>query len=128
MIFGSNAVCRYFSYKGGSAPTTANLSDAAEEWLDWEAVTLAPAERLLAASREAGGPVPEETLAALKHLEDKLAGAWLLEGVRRRGISDFVARRWRSWPPVVDFAVKICSYTLSFCPHLCYSRPCVSYQ
>lgn len=86
MIFGSNAVCRYLSYKGKSSSPkgpTADPAGAVEEWLDWETGTLAPAERALAASKEAGGSVPIEALAALKHLEDKLTGTWLLEGVRR---------------------------------------------
>lgn len=101
VVFGSNAVCRYFSYKGVSAPkgSTVELSEAVEEWLDWEAVTLAPAERLLAASKEAGGPVPKEPLAALEHLEEKLIGTWLLEGVRRRAVSHFFARRCRAFRP-----------------------------
>lgn len=83
MIFGSNAVCRYFYYKGvSSSPKGAgDRTGAVEEWLDWEAVTLAPAERLLAASSEAGGSVPTEALEALKHLEEKLTETWLLEGV-----------------------------------------------
>ncbi|CAB1103032.1 unnamed protein product [Ectocarpus sp. CCAP 1310/34] len=83
VIFGSNAVCRYFSYKGKSSspkgPTT-DPAGAVEEWLDWETGTLAPAQKALAASKEAGGSVPTEALAALKHLEDKLTGTWLLEG------------------------------------------------
>lgn len=92
VVFGSNAVCRYFSYKGVSAPkgATADLSEAVEEWLDWEAATLAPAERLLAASKEEGGPVPNEALEALKHLEEKLTGTWLLEGVRRWAVSQLL--------------------------------------
>eukprot|EP00752_Nemacystus_decipiens_P016540 g14783.t1 len=83
VIFGSNAVCRFFSYKGvSSSPkgVCADVTGAVEEWLDWEAMTLAPAERLLAASKEAGGSVPTETVEAMKHLEQKLSGTWLLEG------------------------------------------------
>lgn len=93
MIFGSNAVCRYFSYKGVfSSPkgATADLTGALEEWLDWEAVNLAPAERLLAASKEAGGSVPTETLEALKHLEENLTARWLLEGVSRHDDNDLL--------------------------------------
>lgn len=89
MIFGSNAICRYFSYKGVSSSlkgVTADLTGAVEEWLDWEAMTLAPAERLLATSKEAGGSAPAETLAALKHLEEKLTGKWLLDGVSRHDV------------------------------------------
>lgn len=85
VIFGANAVCRYFSYKGKSSSPkgpTADPAEAVEEWLDWETGTLAPAERALAASKEAGVSVPTEALAVLKHLEDKLTGTWLLEGVR----------------------------------------------
>ncbi|CAN0385338.1 unnamed protein product [Pylaiella littoralis] len=95
VIFGSNAVCRYFSYKGVSSSSSSTQkgaaaaavaaaaqdpAGAAEEWLDWEVATLAPAERLLAAAKEAGGSVPAETVAALKHLEEKLTGKWLLDG------------------------------------------------
>ncbi|CAM9393416.1 unnamed protein product [Ectocarpus fasciculatus] len=83
VIFGANAVCRYFSYKGKSwSPTgpTSDRAEAVEEWLDWETGALAPAERALAASQKAGGSVPTEALAALKHLEDRLTGTWLLEG------------------------------------------------
>lgn len=95
MIFGSNAVCRYFSYKGvSSSPkgVAADLSGAVEEWLDWEAVTFAPAERLLAASKEAGGAVPTETLAALKHLEERLTGTWLLVGVSRHDVNGLLPK------------------------------------
>lgn len=83
LIFGSNPICRYFFYKGVPFPkgSTAELDGAVEEWLDWEAMTLAPAESLLAASLQAGGPVPAETLAALEHLEKKLTGKWLLRSV-----------------------------------------------
>ncbi|CAN0391152.1 unnamed protein product, partial [Laminaria digitata] len=82
VIFGSNAICRYFSYKGTSSSTKGKGADlgAVEEWLEWEAVTLAPAERLLAASEQGGGSAPPEALAALKHLEGKMTGTWLIEG------------------------------------------------
>lgn len=53
-----------------------------EEWLEWEAVTLAPAERLLAAAEQGDGSAQPEALAALKHLEGKITGTWLIEGVR----------------------------------------------
>ena len=101
VIFGSNAVCRYFSYKGvppSAKGVAADPNGAVEEWLDWEAVTLAPAERLLAASKEAGGSVPTETLEALKHLEQELTGTWLLEGVSRHDDHDlfFKVKRRRA--------------------------------
>ena len=86
LVFGSNAVCRYFSYKDSSSSspkgTAAGFPGAVEEWLDWEAAKLAPAERLLAASSAAVDPLPLEVLEALEHLEEKLTGAWLLDGVR----------------------------------------------
>lgn len=56
-----------------------------EAWLEWEAVTLAPAERQLAAAHQAGGSAPREGLAALKHLEGKITEMWLVDGVRFNG-------------------------------------------
>lgn len=53
--------------------------------MEWEAVTLAPAERLLAAAGQGGGSAPPEALAALKHLEGKMTATWLIEGVRPNG-------------------------------------------
>lgn len=93
VIFGSNAVCRYFSYK--SVPSlqkgvAAGLTGAVEEWLHWEAVTLAPAERLLAESKAAGGSLPTETLEAMTHLEEKLTGTWLLEGVSQHHVDNLL--------------------------------------
>ncbi|CAM9949316.1 unnamed protein product, partial [Hapterophycus canaliculatus] len=81
LIFGANPVCRYLCYKGVPSPkvSVAELDGAVEDWLDWEAVTLAPSERLLAASLRAGGPVPAETLDALEHVENKLTGTWLVQ-------------------------------------------------
>ncbi|CAN0057646.1 unnamed protein product, partial [Sphacelaria rigidula] len=42
LIFGPNAICRYFSYRGRSKSDSA----AAEEWLEWEASALAPTEKV----------------------------------------------------------------------------------
>lgn len=113
VIFGSNAVCRYFSYKGVSRSpkgVAADLSGTTvEEWLDWEAVTLAPAERLLASSKEAGGSVPTETLEALKHLEQKLTGSWLLEGVSRLDNHDLLLQS------SVAVCLKVASQRLGVC-------------
>lgn len=87
VIFGANAICRYFSYKGNSSSAKGKAADpgAVEAWLEWEAVTLAPAERLLAAAKQAGGSTPPEGLAALKHLEGKITEMWLVDGVRTNG-------------------------------------------
>lgn len=81
LVFGANAICRYFSYKGNPPSPAGASADArtVEEWIAWEAATLAPAERMLAASEEMGGSTPSETLAALKHLEEKLTGPWLIK-------------------------------------------------
>lgn len=83
LIFGSNAICRYFAYKSSSS--SKNVSDAdyaaVERWLEWEAATLAPMERKLASNASAGGSSTPEALAALLHLEKHLTGKWLLEGV-----------------------------------------------
>lgn len=83
LIFGSNAICRYFAYKSSSSSESVSGADyaAAEKWLEWEAVTLAPVERKLASNASCSGSSPPEALAALLHLENRLTGKWLLEGV-----------------------------------------------
>lgn len=85
VIFGANAICRYFSYKGTPpSPRGANVDPSAVDgWVEWEAGTLSPVERMLASAKEANGATPAETLAALKHLDETLTGDWLVEGVRR---------------------------------------------
>lgn len=83
LIFGANAICRYFSYKGMPPSRGANVDPSAVDgWVEWEAGTLSPVERMLASAKEANGAAPAETLAALKHLEEALTGDWLVEGVR----------------------------------------------
>lgn len=54
-----------------------------EAWVEWEATAFAPAERSLAKAKDAGGAVPSEALTSLKHVEEKLTGQWLVDGVRR---------------------------------------------
>jgi len=93
LVFGPNAVCRYFSYKGSRPPspkeTGADPAGAVEEWLDWEAEKLAPAERLLASSSAEGDrSLPLEVLEALEHLEERVTGTWLLGGVRQSSALD----------------------------------------
>lgn len=62
-------------------------SAAVDEWVEWEAATLAPAERALAASKKADGAAPAEIVAALGYLDEKLTGTWLIEGVRQHRAS-----------------------------------------
>lgn len=78
LIFGPNAICRYFSYKG-----TATVDSAAvEEWLEWEATALAQTEKAVAHVKKSGGVPPPQVLSPLQYLEDKLSGQWLVDGVR----------------------------------------------
>lgn len=117
-IFGANAICRYFSYKGKSSSPKGKSADpgAVEEWLEWEAVTLAPAERLLAAAEQGGGAAPPEALAALKHLEGKMTGMWLIEGVRLNGgaYEGLVALGWVAHSLTLSPSVPACV----MCPRL----------
>lgn len=87
LIFSPNAICRYFSYAGkpGSLKGCETLPVDVEEWLEWEASTLAIAEQSIAEAGKAGSAPSSEVLAAFQYLEERLTGQWLTNTVRGLG-------------------------------------------
>lgn len=83
LVFGANAICRYFSYKSTSCCDARDPKSAAaaEQWLEWEARVLASLEKTITQEKK-GADLPPEALAPFQYLEERLTTQWLLEGVR----------------------------------------------